>query len=200
MNENSELYVFLPMVKNVVSHLTHPSICAGGGATMNDILTEVNAHISQLFPGHLPLQVHQIALILSNQVGPNNIFETITRNDGVILYKLRQDNYVQPLTDDSIFFPQNVQSLNQFHDVPIPDNIEELNHEIKQLQKKQEELLEEQAHLATCHHLLQNPALLVEEAKKLEGFVISLREMESMVEQKIENLCGFIDNGLRDIK
>lgn len=83
---------------------------------------------------------------------------------------------------------QNQQKQPQY----MPDTIEELTKEIQKEQKKIEELKKRQEHLLICHQLLQNPVQLKAVVKKMEQTVLYLKDMRSMIDDKVKDLVTYL--------
>ena len=74
----------------------------------------------------------------------------------------------------------------------MPTTIDELTKEIYKEQKKIEELKKRQDHLLICNQLLQNPAQLNAVVKKMEQTVLYLKDMQSMIDDKVKDLVAFL--------
>ena len=95
-----------------------------------------------------------------------------------------------PIPDDPI---QHQQMPHQSNHSSMPNTIEDLKKEIQKEQKKIEERKKTQHYLITCTQLLHNPEQLKSATKKLEQYDIYLKDMQTMLDEKIKNAISCID-------
>ena len=80
-----------------------------------------------------------------------------------------------------------------FDENSLPEDIDELTNEITNTQNRIEELKRKQNYLFRCHQLLQNPDQLEEELQKMEQIIVSLRDVQAMIDEKVKSLVSNID-------
>lgn len=134
---------------------------------------------SQQIPLHLQLQLHPTPIS-----APGPIQNIPIQNDQQQQFQFQQHQIqFQP--------PPPPQQY-------MPTTVEELTKEIHKEQKRIDELKKRQDHLMICNQLLQNPAQLKAVVKKMEQTVLYLKNMQSMVDDKIKDLVSYLDFVLDD--
>lgn len=154
------------------------------GMTSEQIMIELNNFFSQSPPGTIRVNQQHVMHALST-----NVFETFNRPDGTIAFRLKNEMFNPMYFDYGMLYQPESQPPPPppDYDLPMPTRFEDLNKAIEQMKKKKSDLLKRQNHLIRCQYLLQNPVMLEEEVKRVESIFLSLRDMQSMIEDKILN-------------
>ena len=176
-------------VKDTVMRMTAHGSGREFGVTLDEILAELASLGFRNIGGGVQADLRrQVARILSTPVNGTAIFEQIPRVDGTILYKVPEAYGYYEFQG----YPPGAGHISREHDQPLPDTVEGLMAEVKRLKALKEEAAKRQQHLLTCWHLLANPAQLIEETKRLEGAVLSMKDMQAMVDERISHLVEFL--------
>ncbi|OHT15494.1 hypothetical protein TRFO_02802 [Tritrichomonas foetus] len=211
-HDSITIHSIIPLIKNIIMRQTIPGSGHEYGLTLLEILHELNNFWVQMHPEQPPFMANQLQHILNFQIDGINQFETVMRSDGLILYQNPQDVYGQMLFDYPPLYqaepppqhilqpalppppPPHILEIDQ----PLPNTIKDLTREIYTVQARIEELKKRQNYLLMCNQMLQNPAQLQEEAKRLEQTVLSLKDMQTMVDEKVRNLISYLDFELNE--
>lgn len=164
-------------VRNALVRLTSPGSGHEYGVTINDILNESNKCFLYIFPDQQPILIHQVKQVLSNL----NDVVNIQMNDGTLLYRIVMNRVMR----------ENYQKKY------LPDNKEDLIKEIKEEQKRNDELIKQKKHLVNSINLLQNQQQLNKEIKELSIIVKTLYNMEKAIDENIRNTGQFISNDIQ---
>lgn len=130
----------------------------------------------QQMPLQLQLQLHPTAISAVGSIPTVPIQNDQQRQQQQMQFQQQQIHY------------QQMQQQQQF----MPTTVEELTKEIHKEQKRIEDLKKRQAHLLICNQLLQDPAQLKAVVKKMEQTVLYLKDMQSMVDDKVKDLVSFL--------
>ena len=217
---NFEDHIFFHNLISLIKQIIIRQSSSGNGhqlgLTFNELLTELNQTLGRLHNNFPPILANQLQQILGIQIDGVLHFETVLGNDGNIYYQVPQNIDGQRLFEYQPFYQhenQNIQ-LNQnvnltqndhnqnriqenqqtnFDENSLPEDIDELTNEITNTQNRIEELKRKQNYLFRCHQLLQNPDQLEEELQKMEQIIVSLRDVQAMIDEKVKSLVSNIN-------
>lgn len=197
------------LVQGIVQKKTAPGTGFEYGITIDGI-----KHEAQMILGpYQQISQQDVLHVLMHRVGDVPVFESIRRPDGIVLWRLYQHNAMPPMMHQRqpqqapVVFEQATEAPLPFvyeqappDGVPSISTIEELEEEVKQLQKTKKELLAINERLKLCNYMMRQPQYLDENSTKLDSAIFSMRDTYTMIDERINNLLDFLNVELSDKK
>ena len=196
-HEDQFLNSLFNLVRDVVQRMTSHGSGREYGVTLDAIMEELESVGFRNVGGGVQSDLKRhVSRILTTPVNGALVFESMQRVDGATVYRLAEAYghayYEYPGTYHGVCTREYEQAM--------PDTIEELTNEIKRLRAEKEQKIKQQQFLIACFQLLHNPAQLSEETKRIEKAVLTVKDMQSMIDEKINGLVHFLKREFSDSK
>ena len=180
-------------VKETVVRMTSHGSGHEYGVTLDELLAELEGLGFRNIGGGVQADLkRQVARILSSPVNGIMMFEQHQGVDGTVRYKPADTGAYYEFPS----YPMGTSQVTREYDQPIPDTIDGLMAEVKRLKAAKIAATKRQQHLLACYQLLNNPGQLAEETKRLEGAILSMRDMQAMVDNRINKLVDVLKASL----
>ena len=200
--------VYLPgnVATTQIKSFTEDSVLLEAGLQEDDRIVSINGKevelYSQISNFDLDSDVNDVEIEYERD---GNIYYQVPQNiDGQRLFEYQpfyQHENQNIQLNQNVNLTQNDHNQNRiqenqqtnFDENSLPEDIDELTNEITNTQNRIEELKRKQNYLFRCHQLLQNPDQLEEELQKMEQIIVSLRDVQAMIDEKVKSLVSNIN-------